>query len=59
MLNELLQLKKDIYLQKKGSKLRLVTAWKVSKYGIIPGPYFSVFGVNMEIYEINLRIQSE
>ena len=23
-----------------------VTAWKVSKYGVFSGPYFSVFGLN-------------
>ena len=32
---------------------------KVSKYGVIPGPYFPVFGVNTGIYSVNLRIQSE
>ena len=35
------------------------TTWKVSKYGIFSGPYFPVFGVNAEIYFVNLRIQSE
>ena len=35
------------------------TAWKVSKSGGISGPYFLVFGLNTEIYRINLRIQSE
>ena len=34
-------------------------AWKVSKYGVISGPYFPVFGLNTEIYFVNLRIQSE
>ena len=34
-----------------------VTAWKVSKYGVFSGPYFPVFGLNTEIYSINLRIQ--
>ena len=29
-----------------------ITAWKVSKYGVIPSPYFRISGVN-------LRIQSE
>ena len=29
------------------------------KYGIISGPYFPVFGLNTEIYVINLRIQLE
>ena len=35
------------------------TVWKVSKYGVISGPYFPVFGLNTEIYSVNLRIQSE
>ena len=33
-------------------KLQIVmpsTAWKVSKYGVISGPYFPVFGLNTEI----------
>ena len=37
----------------------LSTAWKVSKYGVISGPYFPAFGLNTEIYGVNLRIQSE
>ena len=32
---------------------------KVSKYGVISGPYFPVFGLNTEIYGVNLRIQSK
>ena len=35
------------------------TAWIVSKYGVISGPYFPVLGLNTEIYEVNLHIQSE
>ena len=35
------------------------TVWRVSKYGVISGSYFPVFGLNTEVYEINLRIQSE
>ena len=35
------------------------TALKLSKYGVISGPYFPVFGLNTEIYSVNLRIQSE
>ena len=31
----------------------------MSKYGVISGPYFPVFGLNTEIYFVNLRIQSE
>ena len=41
------------------NRLFTYTAWKVSKYGVISGPYFPVFGLNKEIYEVNLRIQSE
>ena len=36
-----------------------VTAWRVSKYGVFSGPYFPVFGLNTEIYRVNLRIQSK
>ena len=36
-----------------------LTVWKVSKYGVISSPYFPVFGLNTEIYEINIRIQSK
>ena len=35
------------------------TAWKVSKYRVISGWYFPVFGLNAEIYFVNLRIQFE
>ena len=28
------------------------TAWKVSKYRVISGPYFLVFGLNTEIYGV-------
>ena len=37
----------------------VITACKVSKYGVISGPYFPVFGQNTDIYGVNLRIQSE
>ena len=37
----------------------LLTAWKVSKFGVFSGPYFPVFGLNAEIYFVNLRIQSK
>ena len=37
----------------------LHTAWKVSKYGVFSGPYFPLFGLNTEIYGVNLRIQTE
>ena len=35
------------------------TSWKVSKYGVIFGPYFPAFGLNTEIYRVNLRVESE
>ena len=35
------------------------TAWKVFKYGVISGPYFSVFGLNTEIYEMKHFSRSE
>ena len=31
----------------------------LSKYGVFSGPHFPVFGLNTEIYYLNLRIQSE
>ena len=27
----------------------------MSKYGVISGPYFSVFGLNMEIYGVKAK----
>ena len=41
------------------SEAEAAGAWKVSKYGVIFGPYFPVFALNTEIYSVNLRIQSE
>ena len=38
--------------------LKAHTAWKVSTYGVFSGPYFPVFGLNTNIYEVNLRIYS-
>ena len=35
------------------------TAGKVSRYGVISAPYFHVFGLNTEIYGVNLGIQFE
>ena len=35
------------------------TVWKVSKYGVFSGPYFSVFELNTEICSVILCIQSE
>ena len=34
-----------------------LTAWKVSKHGVISSPYFPVFGRNTETYGVNLHIQ--
>ena len=31
----------------------------MSKRGVFSGPYFPIFGLNTEIYRVNLRIQSE
>ena len=28
------------------------TAWEVSKYGVISGPYFPVLGLNTDTYEV-------
>ena len=35
------------------------TALKVSKYEVLSGLYFHVFGLNTETYGVNLRIQSK
>ena len=40
-------------------KFGTITTWKVSKYGVFSGPYFPIFGLNTEIYSVNLCIQSE
>ena len=40
-------------------KVKYATAWKLSDYGVFSGPYFPVFGLNTERYEVSLRIQSE
>ena len=39
--------------------LLMFTLWKVSKCRVFSGPCFLVFGLNTEIYSVNLRIQSE
>ena len=36
-----------------------ITAWRVFKYGVFSSPYFPLFGLNTEIYGVNLRIISE
>ena len=33
--------------------------WKVSKYGVFSGPNFLVFELNIEIYLVNIRVQSK
>ena len=33
--------------------------WKVSKFGVFPGPYVPAFRLNTETCEVSLRIQSE
>ena len=45
--------------QCKKFSLSVNTARKVSKYGVISGPHFPVFGLNTERYSVSLRIQSE
>ena len=35
------------------------TERKISKYGVISGPNFPAFGLNTEIYSLNLRIRSD
>ena len=39
--------------------LQICTAWKVSEYGVISGPYFPAFGLNtdFEIFGILLSIK--
>ena len=34
-------------------------AWKVSKNGVFPGPYFPTFGMNKDRYRVSHRMQSE
>ena len=38
---------------------QISTVWKVSKYGVFSGPNFLVFELNIEIYLVNIRIQSK
>ena len=37
----------------------MITAGKVSRHAVFSGPYFPIFGLNTEIYSVNLCIQSE
>ena len=39
-------------LRCKNKVAKIITAWKVSIYGVISGPYFPVFGLNTEIYSV-------
>ena len=43
-----------------GTIISTFTAWKVSQYGVISGPYLPVFGLNTEIYgpEITLHLDN-
>ena len=41
------------------SYMTMITVWKVSKYGVFSSPYFPVFGMNTEIYSVNLCIHCE
>ena len=47
------------HFERKKNIERHYTAWKVSEYGVISGPYFPVFRLNTKIYGVNLRNQSE
>ena len=47
------------YGPKKIETFLCITAWNVSKYGVLSGPYFPAFGLNTERYFVSLRIQSE
>ena len=44
------EIEHDPTAKSNSSNSREETAWKVSKYGVTPGPYFPVFGLNTEIY---------
>ena len=48
----------QVYAKRVSSKFTgIITASKVSKYGVFSGPYFSVFGLNKEIYK-SVQIRS-
>ena len=36
----------------------LITAWKVSKYGVFSGPYFPAFRLNTDIYSRREKCQN-
>ena len=46
-------------VQRNRLRLSSVEFLLCAKYEVLYGPYFPVFGVNTEIYSINLRIQSK
>ena len=46
-------------IRKKWVKSIILTAWKVSKYGVFSGRYFPAFGLNTERYSVSVRIQPE
>ena len=41
------------------NKFYIITAWKVSKYGVFSVPHMPVSGLNTERYSVSLCIQSE
>ena len=43
------------HYSKKKKKNLIITAWKVSKYGVFYGPYFPVFGL-VDLYERIIQI---
>ena len=50
---------KLFFLSKNIHQFEHITTLKVSKYGVISGPYFPVFRLNTEIDSVNVHIQSE
>ena len=57
--NEIFEILRQYETRCDNSSLIACTVWKVSKYGVFSGPYFPVFGLNAEIYGVNLPIQSK
>ena len=54
-MKELFSLKKKIFFKRKVKYSKTVSAYKVSKYEVFTGPYLPAFGLNIEIYSVNLR----
>ena len=48
----------DTYPMKQPKHFRLITARKVSQYGVFTGPYFPVFGLKTENVPYSVRIFS-